>query len=93
MAAVNYTTLCGGNAISTLSGHVRGASTGTLTARSGSLREADSGVLLLDEIVELGLGRQAILLKVAGEKTFFPFSSGREIQSDFQLIAGAHCGM
>jgi transcriptional regulatory protein RtcR len=63
---------------------------GALTARTGLLREADGGVLFLDEIAELGLDEQAMLLKAIEEKTFFPFGSDKEVQSDFQLIAGTH---
>jgi transcriptional regulatory protein RtcR len=61
-----------------------------LAARTGLLREADGGVLFLDEIAELGLDEQAMLLKAIEEKTFFPFGSDKEVQSDFQLIAGTH---
>ncbi|MDM2846292.1 RNA repair transcriptional activator RtcR [Citrobacter sp. Cpo090] len=93
LVAVNCATLRGDNAMSTLFGHVKGAFTGALTARSGLLREADGGVLFLDEIAELGLDEQAMLLKAIEEKTFFPFGSDKEVHSDFQLIAGTHRDM
>ena len=93
LVAVNCATLRGDNAMSTLFGHVKGAFTGALTARSGLLREADGGVLFLDEIADLGLDEQAMLLKAIEEKTFFPFGSDKEVQSDFQLIAGTHRDM
>ncbi len=79
--------------MSTLFGHVKGAFTGALQARTGLLREADGGVLFLDEIAELGLDEQAMLLKAIEEKTFFPFGSDKEVHSDFQLIAGTHRNM
>lgn len=88
--AVNCATLRGDNAMSTLFGHVKGAFTGALSARSGLLKEANGGVLFLDEIAELGLDEQAMLLKAIEEKTFFPFGSDNEVKSDFQLIAGTH---
>lgn len=88
--AVNCATLRGDNAMSTLFGHVKGAFTGALQARAGLLREADGGVLFLDEIAELGLDEQAMLLKAIEEKRFFPFGSDQEASSDFQLIAGTH---
>ncbi|PWW12634.1 RNA repair transcriptional activator RtcR [Mangrovibacter plantisponsor] len=91
--AVNCATLRGDNAMSALFGHVKGAFTGALQARSGLLREADGGVLFLDEIAELGLDEQAMLLKAIEEKTFFPFGSDKEVHSDFQLIAGTHRNM
>lgn len=91
--AVNCATLRGDNAMSTLFGHVKGAFTGALQARAGLLREADGGMLFLDEIAELGLDEQAMLLKAIEEKTFFPFGSDKEASSDFQLIAGTHRDM
>ncbi|MCE9881958.1 RNA repair transcriptional activator RtcR, partial [Hafnia paralvei] len=91
--AVNCATLRGDNAMSTLFGHIKGAFTGALQARSGLLREADGGVLFLDEIGELGLDEQAMLLKAIEEKRFLPFGSDKEVSSDFQLIAGTHRDM
>ncbi len=93
LVAVNCATLRGDNAMSTLFGHVKGAFTGAAAARAGLLREADGGVLFLDEIAELGLDEQAMLLKAIEEKTFFPFGSDKEVRSDFQLIAGTHRDM
>ncbi|POP42994.1 transcriptional regulator [Superficieibacter electus] len=93
LVAVNCATLRGDNAMSTLFGHVKGAFTGALQPRTGLLREADGGVLFLDEIAELGLDEQAMLLKAIEEKTFFPFGSDKEVYSDFQLIAGTHRDM
>lgn len=91
--AVNCATLRGDNAMSTLFGHVKGAFTGALQARAGLLKEANGGVLFLDEIAELGLDEQAMLLKAIEEKKFFPFGSDKEVSSDFQLIAGTHRNM
>lgn len=91
--AVNCATLRGDNAMSTLFGHVKGAFTGALQARQGLLREADQGILFLDEIAELGLDEQAMLLKAIEEKSFYPYGSDTEVQSDFQLIAGTHRNM
>ena len=93
LVSVNCATLRGDNAMSTLFGHVRGAFTGAQQARAGLLREADGGVLFLDEIAELGLDEQAMLLKAIEEKTFLPFGSDKEVRSDFQLIAGTHRDM
>jgi transcriptional regulatory protein RtcR len=91
--AVNCATLRGDNAMSTLFGHVKGAFTGALTARSGLLREADGGILFLDEVAELGLDEQAMLLRAIEEKRFFPFGADSEVSSNFQLIAGTHRDM
>jgi transcriptional regulatory protein RtcR len=90
LVEVNCATLRGDAAMSTLFGHVRGAFTGAVEARSGMLRKADKGVLFLDEIGELGLDEQAMLLRAIEDKTFFPMGSDREVKSDFQLIAGTN---
>lgn len=87
---VNCATLRGDSAMSALFGHVKGAFTGAQNERPGLLRAADGGLLFLDEIGELGLDEQAMLLKAIEEKRFFPFGSDREVESDFQLIAGTH---
>ena len=90
LVEVNCATLRGDNAMSALFGHVKGAFTGALTARTGLLREADKGLLFLDEIGELGLDEQAMLLRAIEDKVFTPFGSDRETSSDFQLIAGTN---
>ena len=87
---VNCATLRGDSAMSSLFGHVKGAFTGAQTERPGLLRSAQGGLLFLDEIGELGLDEQAMLLKAIEEKRFFPFGADREVESDFQLIAGTH---
>jgi transcriptional regulatory protein RtcR len=87
---VNCATLRGDGAGSTLFGHKKGAFTGAITDRPGLLRSAHSGLLFLDEIGELGLDEQAMLLKAVEEKRFLPMGSDREVQSNFQLIAGTN---
>lgn len=88
--AVNCATLKGENAMSALFGHKKGAFTGATTERPGLLKEADNGLLFLDEIGELGLDEQAMLLRAIEDKRFMPFGSDRETQSNFQLIAGTN---
>ncbi|MBI1905374.1 MAG: sigma 54-interacting transcriptional regulator [Rhodocyclales bacterium] len=87
---INCATLRGDSAMSALFGHVKGAFTGAQSERPGLLRSAHQGLLFLDEIGELGLDEQAMLLKAVEEKRFFPFGGDREVDSDFQLIAGTH---
>lgn len=89
-AEINCATLRGDAAMSALFGHVRGAFTGAVEARSGLLKRAHRGVLFLDEIAELGLDEQAMLLRAIEEKVFYPMGSDKEATSDFQLIAGTH---
>jgi len=87
---VNCATIRGDAAQSTLFGHKKGAFTGALQDRQGLLRAADQGLLFLDEIGELGPDEQAMLLRALEEKRFLPLGSDREVQSDFQLIAGTN---
>jgi transcriptional regulatory protein RtcR len=87
---VNCATLRGDAAMSALFGHVKGSFTGATRDRKGLLVAADAGLLFLDEIGELGLDEQAMLLRALEEKRFSPLGSDREIQSDFQLIAGTN---
>jgi len=87
---VNCATLRGDGAASALFGHIKGAFTGAASERAGLLRAANKGLLFLDEIGELGVDEQAMLLKAIEEKKFFPMGSDREVESDFQLIAGTN---
>jgi transcriptional regulatory protein RtcR len=87
---VNCATIRGDAAMSALFGHKRGAFTGAVADRPGLLRAADGGLLLLDEIGELGLDEQAMLLRALEEKRFLPVGSDKEVASDFQLIAGTN---
>ena len=85
---VNCATLRGERAISALFGHRRGAMGSSASDRRGLLREADGGVLFLDEINELGLDEQAMILHAVEAGTFMPLGSDHEITSRFHLIAG-----
>jgi transcriptional regulatory protein RtcR len=87
---VNCATLRGDGAMAALFGHRRGAFTGAVADRAGLLREADGGVLFLDEIGELGLEEQAMLLRAVEDKRFLPVGSDREVESDFLLLAGTN---
>ncbi len=46
--------------------------------------------MFLDEIGELGLDEQAMLLKAVEEKRFLPMGCDKDVESDFQLIAGTN---
>jgi len=87
---VNCATLRGDGAMSSLFGHKKGSFTGATADRPGLLRAADTGVLFLDEIGELGLDEQAMILRAIEEKRFLPVGSDKEASSDFQLIAGTN---
>jgi transcriptional regulatory protein RtcR len=87
---VNCATLKGDSAMSALFGHRKGAFTGAIADRPGLLRAADTGMLLLDEIGELGLDEQAMILRAIEDKRFLPVGADKEVASDFQLIAGTN---
>jgi transcriptional regulatory protein RtcR len=87
---VNCATLKGDAAMSALFGHKKGAFTGATGDRAGLLRSADTGMLFLDEIGELGLDEQAMILRAIEDKRFLPVGADSEVSSDFQLIAGTN---
>lgn len=90
LVEINCATLTGSFALSALFGHKKGSFTGASADRVGALKEADGGVLFLDEIGELGLEEQAFLLKALEQGTFCPLGSDKEVSSSFCLIAGTN---
>ncbi len=71
---------------SELFGHTRGAFTGADRDRKGLFREADGGVLFLDEIGETPLKMQASLLRVLQEGLVRPVGGAAEIPVDVRVI-------
>ncbi|MDR0611074.1 MAG: sigma 54-interacting transcriptional regulator [Planctomycetaceae bacterium] len=61
---INCACLIRATAMSELCGHKKGAFTGASHNYEGKLKQADGGILFLDEISELGLEEQAMLLKI-----------------------------
>ncbi len=86
---VNCSTLKGERAMSTLFGHRRGAMAGAPADRGGLLKEADGGVLFLDEIDELGPDEQAMILHAVESGKYLPLGADYEVTSRFHLIAGS----
>ncbi|MGJ8657826.1 MAG: RNA repair transcriptional activator RtcR [Akkermansiaceae bacterium] len=87
---INCATLRGDIAMSTLFGHKKGSFTGAAADRPGLLREANNGILFLDEIGELGPDEQAVLLRAIEEGKWLPVGSDTPVKSKFQLIAGTN---
>src|SRR5262249_25022280 len=81
---VNCATLRGDGAMSALFGHKKGSFTGAASDRPGLLPAADTGMLFLDEIGELGLDEQAMILRAIEDKRFLPVGADSEVSSDFQ---------
>lgn len=87
---VNCATLKGDGAMSALFGHKKGAFTGAQQARAGLLQTANTGILFLDEIGELGLDEQAMILRAIEDGTFLPVGADKDVTSQFQLIGGTN---
>ena len=90
LVAVNCATLTAQLAESQLFGHVKGAFTGAATDSDGWFRQADGGMLFLDEIGELPLPLQAKLLRVVQDGSVQPLGSNRAIAVDVRLCAATN---
>ena len=75
---------------SSMFGHVKGAFTGACEDSAGFFRQAEGGVLLLDEVGELSPINQAKLLKVIEEKYFFPVGSSERHEAECRIIAATN---
>ncbi len=75
---------------SELFGHRKGAFSGAVTERKGHIREADGGVLFLDEIGDMPLSMQAKLLRVLQEGEVMPLGSSDLLSVNVRLIAASH---
>jgi transcriptional regulator of acetoin/glycerol metabolism len=74
-----------------LFGYVHGAFTGARREGApGLLREANGGVLFLDEIGDMPLALQSRLLRVLQEREVTPLGGGRSVPVDFALVAASH---
>ena len=75
---------------SELFGHVRGAYTGALQARSGRFQMADGGTIFLDEIGDISPAMQMRLLRVLQEHEFDPVGASTPIRVDVRVIAATN---
>ena len=74
-----------------LFGYEHGAFTGARRAGSkGLLREAEGGVLFLDEIGDMPVGLQTRLLRVVQDRTVTPLGGGRPTPIDIRLVCATH---
>ncbi len=74
-----------------LFGYEPGAFTGARKSGSkGLLREAEGGVLFLDEIGDMPLVLQARLLRVVQDRSVTPLGGGRPTPLDLRLICATH---
>lgn len=70
-------------------GHKKGSFSGATTDYKGKIKEADNGVLYLDEIDSMPIEQQAKFLKVIEEKQFYPIGSTTQVKSNFKLICSS----
>ena len=89
--AVNCAALPEGLIEAELFGYEHGAFTGARRSGSkGVLREADGGVLFLDEIGDMPIGLQARLLRVVQDRAVTPLGGGRPTAIDIRLVCATH---
>jgi len=92
--AVNCAALPEGLIEAELFGYDEGAFTGARkTGSKGLLREADGGVLFLDEIGDMPLALQARLLRALQEREVTPLGGGRPVPVEFALVCATHRGL
>jgi transcriptional regulator with GAF, ATPase, and Fis domain len=75
---------------SELFGHVRGAFTGAVSARSGRFQAASGGTLFLDELGEMSAGLQVKLLRALEEKAVTRVGDSRPEPVDIRVVAATH---
>lgn len=75
---------------SELFGHVKGAFTGAIAARTGRFELAHEGTIFLDEISEMSPTLQVKLLRVIQERQFEPVGSTKTVEVDVRIIAATN---
>lgn len=70
-----------------LFGHVKNAFTGAAREKPGLIREAEGGVLLLDEVSALPLALQAKLLRVIQEREVRPVGARANVKVDIRILS------
>ncbi len=92
--AVNCAALPEGLIEAELFGYEEGAFTGARRQGSqGLLRQAQGGVLFLDEIGDMPLALQPRLLRVLQDRELSPLGGGKPVKLDFMLICATHCDL
>ena len=74
----------------TLFGHKKGAFTGAEQHRDGLIVKAANGVILLDEIGDLGESSQIRLLRLIQEREFYPVGSDTPRKSEARIVCASN---
>lgn len=75
---------------SQLFGHMRGAFSGAVSNFAGAFKQADGGVIFLDEVGELPLDMQVKLLRVTQDGTFRPVGGSVDVTVDVRIISATN---
>jgi two-component system response regulator GlrR len=73
-----------------LFGHEAGAFTGASSSSTGMIRDAEGGVIFLDEIDSLPLASQVKLLRFLQEKEYRPLGSRKTLRADVRVISASN---
>ncbi len=91
LVAINCAAFPEGLIEAELFGYVGGAFTGARReGAAGLLREANGGVLFLDEIGDMPLALQSRFLRVLEERSVAPLGGGPAVPVDFSIICATH---
>lgn len=74
-------------------GHVKGAFTGAVTARTGRFEMADKGTIFLDEIGDLDLNSQVKMLRVLQQHTFERLGDSHPKKVDIRVICATNANL
>ncbi|MCR6625358.1 MAG: sigma-54-dependent Fis family transcriptional regulator [Pseudoxanthomonas sp.] len=89
--AVNCAALPEGLIEAELFGYESGAFTGARKdGNAGLLRQAEGGVLFLDEIGDMPMALQPRLLRVLQDRELSPLGGGKPVKLDFALVCATH---
>ncbi len=75
---------------SELFGHEKGAFTGALNEKTGSLEVANGGTVFLDEVANLSYDIQVSLLRVVQERKMRRVGGNKEIELDIRIIVASN---
>ncbi len=75
---------------SELFGHVKGAFTGAVNAKTGKFEQAAGGTIFLDEIGDMSPDLQVKILRVLEENQFERVGGNKTITVDIRVIAATH---